>query len=96
MNGDNQPRPVLYRVHEDDPSNRNPSNYRPAFVVWEIGHESLANLVVFLDGSNDRHLLSDSRLGLYPVGGDGFNGALTAWATSRKRGDGIGEWMEQL
>ena len=91
MNAENQPRPVLYRVADDDPENPNPDNYRPALLVRQWSPD-LANLIVFLDGSNDQTLRAKLGLGLNINDGTSY----IAWATSRRKGDAVGEWRELL
>jgi hypothetical protein len=60
--------------------------YRPAIVV-KVSSPETANLVVFLDGTND----ADRLAGLYLR--DYEPDALTAWAASRQRGESVGQWI---
>jgi hypothetical protein len=66
---------------------------RPALVVEDWGiteapntDQGAVNLVVFLDGSNDK-AKDRAKVGLPEKG-------LTGWVTSRTRGKGIGQWRE--
>lgn len=83
-----------------------PGEYRPAQIVkaWGDQPTSAANLIVFLDGSNDERFKSPEdtsyRPGFPPLGVQ--NGLLgtpvgstTAWVTSRVAGgepDEVGRW----
>lgn len=71
-------RMVKYCLHDRDGVRQ----YRPAVVVhvFEQLHPPLANLVVFIDGVNDRQEWEESK-------------SLTVWRTSVKHGDAVGEWV---
>jgi hypothetical protein len=59
---------------------------RPALVVnvfAPYGSPVLANLIVFMDGSNDK---SNWAIGVYDT-------PLTAWMPSAVQGDGPGQWQ---
>lgn len=64
-------RSVVYQIAEGE--------WRPAQIVQVFGSINSANLVVFLDGDNDKRY--------------GFDGSLTFWATSRKLGTEVGEFL---
>ena len=71
-----QGRSVVYQIAENV--------WRPAQIVevWTEEGPRTCNLVVFLDGSNDK-----------VHGFDGLDGSLTYWATSRVLGDAVGQYL---
>lgn len=62
--------------------------WRPAQIV-KVFTPSCANLVVFLDGSND------DRYDLHAAGvyRQSETQKCVGWGTSRVQGDGVGEWL---
>lgn len=56
---------------------------RPMLIV-RVWNDDCVNGRVFMDGTNDHHVLRQSGLGVI-VGGD-------LWVTSRTRGKEIGQW----
>lgn len=64
-------RSVVYQIAEGE--------WRPAQIVQVFGSTNRANLVVFLDGTNDVRY--------------GYDGSLTYWATSRLLGTNVGEFL---